>query len=75
MANSIDKVVTPVIEVCGNISPAAVAGAAVLTIVIVDPIGFRDKVFGTIDKVIDARYSIVIDGERKVVEVKPGSSA
>lgn len=75
MANSIDKIIAPAIEACENISPGAVIGGAILAIVLVDPTGFRDRVFGTIDKVVDARYSIVIDGERKVVEVRPGSSA
>lgn len=70
-AAGIQRIMTPAIEICGNITPASAIGTAIVLIVIADPIGFRDKVFGTIDKLIDARYSVVLDAERHMVAVGP----
>lgn len=70
-AASIQRIVTPAIEVCGNITPAGAIGTAIVLIVIADPIGFRDRVFDTIDKLVDARYSVILDAERRTVAVGP----
>ncbi len=70
-AASIQRIVTPAIEVCGNITPAGAIGTAIVLIVIADPIGFRDRVFDTIDKLVDARYSVIFDAERRTVAVGP----
>lgn len=50
-AASIQRIVTPAIEVCGNITPAGAIGTAIVLIVIADPIGFRDRVFDTTHRV------------------------
>lgn len=70
-AASIQRIVTPAIEVCGNITPAGAIGTAIVLIVIADPIGFRDRVFDTIDKLVDARYSVIVNSGEQKVEVKP----
>lgn len=70
-AASIQRIVTPAIEVCGNITPAGAIGTAIVLIVIADPIGFRDRVFDTIDKLVDAHYSVILDAERRTVAVGP----
>ena len=70
-AASIQRIVTPAIELCGNITPAGAIGTAIVLIVIADPIGFRDRVFDTIDKLVDARYSVILDAERRTVAVGP----
>jgi hypothetical protein len=70
-AASIQRIMTPAIEVCGNITPAGAIGTAIVLIVIADPIGFRDRVFDTIDKLVDARYSVILDAERRTVAVGP----
>lgn len=70
-AANIQRIVTPAIEVCGNITPASAIGTAIILIVIADPIGFRDRVFDTIDKVVDAGYSVVLNADRRVVAIGP----
>lgn len=70
-AANIQRIVTPAIEVCGNITPASAIGTAIILIVIADPIGFRDRVFDTIDKVVDAGYSVVLNADKRVVAIGP----
>lgn len=70
-AAGIQRIVTPAVEICGNITPAGAIGTAIVLVVITDPIGFRDRVFDTIEKLIDARYSVILDAERHMVAVRP----
>jgi|GEM_PF-6514056 hypothetical protein len=59
-AASIQRIVTPAIEVCGNITPAGAIGTAIVLIVIADPIGFRDRVFDTIDKLVEITSGMLV---------------
>ena len=72
---SIQRIVTPAIKACGNITPAGAVGVAIIMIVAADPIGFCDRFFGTIDKLIDTRYSIRVDSERHTVAIGPEVSS
>lgn len=62
----------PAINIPAGITPAGAVGVAIVLVVAADPIGFRDMIGVTINRIIDARYSVVVDASRKVVEVRPG---
>lgn len=70
-ATSIQRIVTPALRTCGNITPAGAIGTAIILMVVADPIGFRNRLFDSFDKFIDARYSVIIDEGRRVIEVNP----